>query len=127
MIKIKIKIFAFILMIILIGAVSLNTYVIDRKISGLHDKLELVSITDSNTEQVRQKVEEIFEEYKSCETYVSLTVNHDDLTNIEDNFAELIGNLSVGDADSAKVTKNRLLYSLEHLRRLSGINVDSVI
>lgn len=114
-------------MLTLIVSVSANTYIIDKKISTLYDELKSTEIIDGYTEEAGKKISKIFNEYKSCEGYISMTVNHDDLTNIEDNFAELVGNLDVGDADSAKVTKNRLLYSLEHLRRLSGMNIDSII
>ena len=40
---------------------------------------------------------------------------------------EMIGYLSVNDTDNARVTKNRLISYLEHLRRLSGFNIDAVI
>ena len=114
-------------MVALIGAVAANTYVIDRKIYSLHESLAKVKIDADSTALAQKAVADIFEKYRSSETYISLTVNHDDLTNIEDNFAELIGNLSVGDSDGAAITKSRLLCSLEHLRRLSGINIDSII
>jgi hypothetical protein len=104
-----------------------NTYVIDKKILYFYNELNELKIIDGNIEAATLKISKLFEKYRSEESYVSLTVNHDDLTNIEDIFAELIGNLSVNDIDGARVTKNRLLRSLEHLRRLSGINLDSVI
>lgn len=106
---------------------SLNTYIIDKTILSLYKNLAETEINEKNLESAKLEVEKIYEKYQSSESFVSLTVNHDDLTHIEDNFAELIGNLSVSDIDSAKVTKNRLLCSLEHLRRLSGINLDSII
>ena len=61
------------------------------------------------------------------ELFISLTVNHEDLTNIEEGFAEMIGCLSVGDTAGAQITKSRLIDSLEHLGRLSGFNFDAII
>ena len=46
--------------------------------------------------------------------------------NIELGFAELIGMAKVGDSEGAQVTKSRLKYSLEHLKRLAGMNIDSI-
>ena len=114
-------------MLLLIGAVSINTFVIDKKILNLYEEVDNVEIMNGESSVTKEEFYRIFEKYRSYETYFSLTVNHDDLTNIEDGFAELIGNLEVDDTEGAEVIKNRLLYSLEHLRRLSGINIDSII
>ena len=58
---------------------------------------------------------------------MGMTVSHEDLTAIETGFSEMIGYLSVGDRNGAEVTKSRLLDALGHLRRLTGINIESVI
>ena len=49
------------------------------------------------------------------------------MTSIEDCFVEMIGYISVNDIDNATVVKYRLKRSLEHLRRLSGFNIDAII
>ena len=69
---------------------------------------------------------DIFANFKRIEKYISLTVDHEDMMNIELGFAELIGMGEVGDEEGAQVTKSRLKYSLEHLKRLAGMNIDSI-
>ena len=69
---------------------------------------------------------EVFERFKKMEVYVSLSVDHEDMMNIELAFAELVAMAETGDAEGAEVTKSRLTYSLEHLKRLSGLNIDSI-
>jgi len=123
----KAKIFSVILMTLLLSAVFINTYVIDKEILNLSNSLERTTIDEKDIEGSLAEAKAVYDSYKKRETFLSLTVNHDDLTSIEDNFAEMIGNLSVKDADAARVSKNRLLCSLEHLRRLSGINFDAII
>jgi hypothetical protein len=76
---------------------------------------------------VAMVAEEIKESFEESEGFISLTVNHEDLTNIEVCYSDLIGYLSVGMTKEAEVTKNRLVDALKHLRRLSGVNIDSII
>ena len=99
----------------------------DRQIKGLYDDTAKIEIGDSDIQAVERSVRALYDEFKKKETFISLTVNHEDLTRIEESFSEIIGYLSVGNADDAMVIKNRLLDSLEHLRRLSGFNIDSII
>jgi hypothetical protein len=39
----------------------------------------------------------------------------------------MIGYLEIGDSDNARVVKNRLTHSIEHLRRLSTFTIDAII
>ncbi len=123
----KEKITAFCLFILVIGFVIFNTIVLDRQIDRLCDAAEKLEISDENIGQSEKDARKLYEEFRKKETFISLTVNHDDLTDIEECFSEMIGYLSVGDADGARVTKNRLVDSLEHLGRLSGFNIDAII
>ena len=53
-------------------------------------------------------------------------MSHNDLTDIESFFSEMIGYLSVSDMEGAEMAKNRLIDALAHLRRLSGVNMSSI-
>ena len=123
----KEKIIAFCLLFLVICFVLINTLVLDRQIKALYDDTAKIEIGDSDIQEVERSALELYEEFKKREKFISLTVNHEDLTRIEESFSEIIGYLSVGNADDAMVIKNRLLDSLEHLRRLSGFNIDSII
>ena len=68
----------------------------------------------------------IFDKYMARQQYIGLSVSHDDLTNIEDCFRELIGSAEVNDTDNITITKSRLTGALSHLGRLCGINFDSI-
>ena len=70
--------------------------------------------------------EEISHEYAKIQRYIGLTVSHDDLTNIEEDFNEILGAIEADDEESLIIAKSRLIGSLSHLRRLSGINADSI-
>jgi hypothetical protein len=123
----KIKIFAAVALITVIGAVVINTVVLNREISSLARSLSELNIRGLTPAESRERADALFSEFKSKEPYISITVSHDDLTNIEDGFAELIGYLSVEDKDGAEVTKYKLENALLHLRRLAGFNIDSII
>ena len=121
------KIVGIILLFIVIGFVITNSVLLDRKIAETTDMVCAFNIDKSDITGAKIKAEELFEAFEERERYISLTVSHDDLTNIENSFVDLIGYLSIGDVYNAAVAKNRLIHSLEHLRRLSGFNFDAII
>lgn len=118
------KIFAYVTISVIITAVVLNTIFLDKKIGEFIEMIDSINVDEPSALDYAESARD---EFQSMETYISITVSHDDLTNIEDGFAELVGYLQVGDTDGATVIKNRLLNSLEHLRRLLGINFDAII
>ena len=120
----KTKIFAVAVLVITLGFVTVNTCLLDGAIGDLYLEVEALDVWD---EGALGRAREIYEGFGDSEAFISMTVSHEDLTSIESCFAELIGYLSVGEVKDAEVVKSRLLDSLEHLRRLVGINLDSVI
>ena len=123
----KIKIFAIVAVLTVVGAVAINTAVLNKQITALARAVNELNIRGVTVEEARERANAIFDKFKEREAYISLTVSHDDLTNIEDGFAELIGYLSVDDKDGAEVTKYKLENALLHLQRLSGFNIDAII
>ena len=97
------------------------------QINEITKNVNALNIIGENYETLVNEAEVAYDGFKKKESYISLTVNHNDLTNIEELFSEMIGYIKIDDRDEATVTKNRLLDSLEHLRRLSGFNIDAII
>lgn len=122
----KTKILAVVIFAVTVTAVFVNTYFLDKVIKETYTAVESLEIS-GNDEQATAEAMEIYEGYKRRETYISLSVSHSDLTNIDETFAEMIGQLRVGATEDAEVTKSRLINVLGHLRRLSGVNIDSII
>ena len=120
----KIKMMAVVIFLSVIVFVGVNTYIIDKEMREIGvDIAEL----DLSTERAKEDAEEIYRDFQQKEKYLSLTVSHEDLTNIENCFVEMIGYLSIGDTDNAKVVKDRLTHSIEHLRRLSTFTIEAII
>ena len=113
------KIFAVITVISITLLCIFNTAAVNQRIDELVAEVEASEDADS-ARAVREK-------YDRYERLISITVNHEDLTAINEDLCEILGLLSIGDKEGAKVTKSRLLGAFEHLRRLCNLNVDSVI
>ena len=122
----KEKIFAVVTMTLITVAVIVNTIRMHSDIDAICDAVVKIEIGE-NTEEAKSDAVAAYELFQKKELFIGLTVNHEDLSNIENGFAEMIGYLTVDDSDSAEVTRNRLLDSLSHLRRLSGFNIDAII
>jgi hypothetical protein len=123
----KIKVFAVVLISLICTAVILNTVMLTKTINGFSERISALDISQSDISGAEADARRAYEEFKKRETFMSLTVNHNDLTAIEELFSEMIGYLSIQDADGASVAKSRLIDALSHLRRLSGVNIDSVV
>ena len=121
------KAFAYVIFILILISVFVNTAMLQKQISEVISNVEELDLNEPDSAAVTKSAERLYDDFKKKESFISLTVSHDDLTNIESAFSELIGYLSVGEFGSAVATKNRLLDSLEHLRRLSDINLEAII
>ena len=121
----KVKILAAVILILVLLSSALNTHFLLRSIDKIENSVEALSFEASASES-KNEAEALFESYKKAEGFLSLTVSHNDLTDIESFFSEMIGYLSVSDKDGAKMAKSRLIDALAHLRRLSGVNISSI-
>ena len=115
---------AAILLIVTLLTVIINSRVLKNIITEITE--EVVDAEEVDAEIAYREYSEIFEKYKKKASYISLTVNHEDLTDIENSFAEIIGAARSGDIDSVITIKSRLVSALTHLGRLTGINLDSI-
>lgn len=102
-----------------------NSLYIGHITKSIAKKVE--SIDTDNIENAAEHFENVFDDFKKAERYISITVSHDDLTNIEESFSEIIGAANAGNLIGVKTTKSRLKDALIHLGRLSGINIDSIL
>lgn len=107
-----------------------STFVVTNSLvlSSIIDNVLInIESEDENLIEAKEKYTRIYDELKGKMSYISLTVNHEDLTSITEGFAELIGTLEANDGDAFTTVKSRLISSLEHIRRLAGINIDSIL
>lgn len=121
----KVKILAAVILTLVLLASALNTHFLLRSIDKIETGVEALSF-EAPASESKSEAEALFESYKKAEGFLSLTVSHNDLTDIESFFSEMIGYLSVSDKDGAKMAKSRLIDALAHLRRLSGVNISSI-
>ncbi len=68
----------------------------------------------------------LYEKFEARRRFMSLSITHDVILQIEGDFSQMLGAISAGDEESCEITKSHLLTVLVHARRLSGINFDSV-
>ena len=120
----KEKILAVVLFVLIILFVIVNTVVMNEQITEVIDRVDKLDLSAENSVK---EANILYEDFMKKESYLSITVSHNDMTSIEDCFVEMIGYISVDDIDNATVVKYRLKSSLEHLRRLSGFNIDAII
>lgn len=116
----KEKVMAVCMLVLVSCFVTVNTVVLDKQIDALVEAIEINPLSE-------EKINNAYDIFRQKKSYMGFTVSHEDLTSIEECFIELRDYIKDGDEDNAEITKNRLVFYLEHLRRLSGFNLDSII
>ena len=120
LVKIAYAIFFTTLVLVMLNSVILRSLITDTitAVEGAEEE---------DTDKAEIEYNQIYKDFKKKETYIAITVSHEDMTNIEDSFSEVVGAAEAGDRDGVIIAKNRLIDALRHLKRLSGINVDSIL
>ena len=116
---------AVITLIVLLTVVILNSIYIDSTTKKIADKIKEIDTEDLDA--TAKELKKIYDDFKKSEKLISITVSHDDLTNIEESFADILGAAEAGIKANVITIKSRLEDALRHLGRLSGINLDSII
>ena len=120
LVKIAYAIFFGTLVLVVLNSVILRSLISDTITA-------VAGAEEQDTQKAEIEYSQIYEKFKSKETYIAITVNHEDMTNIEDAFSEVVGAAEAGDREGMITAKNRLIDALRHLKRLSGINIDSIL
>ncbi len=116
---------AIILLISVTAIVIINSLTLERIFDNISDSLLKIDTTDTAT--AKEEYERVFDYFKNYVKFISLSVKHSELRNIEDCFWELIGACEADSASDITQIKSRLIGALSHTRRLIGINIDSVL
>ena len=120
----KINIFAYSILIILILVIVTNSIFIGKVTKDLAKEVDAVKTDDMTS--ATEEYEKILSSFRKAEKLISLTVSHDDLTNREESFSEIIGAAKAKDEASLIREKSRLRDALMHLGRLSQISLESI-
>ena len=118
----KSLIFAYVMIIILLLAVILNSIMVSKSIKGIVEMINDVYDTSLNEE----RYQEIYDEYLKRQRFISLSIDHSYLGNVETGFTEVIAAAKIGEYSDLVIAKSRLLNALAHVRRLASINIDSI-
>lgn len=118
----KAAIISFIVLTIVLTSVFLNSFFVSKSIEKITDRLKDAPETIDSY----GLYSDIYDEYMKKQKFIGLTVSHDDLTNIEGEFNEILGSIRAKDKESLIIAKSRLVGALTHMKRLSGVNADSI-
>ncbi len=116
--------FAYAVFAILVISVFINCFLISRTLDGICELI--LSAEEKDMALAKADYGEIFEKYNRRRLFIGLSVDHNDLSDIENAFSEIIGAADAGDSNAVMAAKSRLINRLRHIRRLSGINIESI-
>ncbi len=122
----KTQLFAAALLVLMTVLVLVNSVGIVSAADRYQATLEAFTVNDHPHADV-SAYERIYDDFLQTEKWISLTVSHEDLTNIEGAFAEWIGAAKADDKQTAEEMKSRLIDAFRHLGRLAKCNGDSIL
>ncbi len=115
---------AILIFIILFSAIVLNSVFINKTVSEIYSIS--TESTCENINDIKELYKEIYEIYRKNELFISLSVSHDDLTDIDIFFSEINGAIKANDFNEALIAKSCLENALHHLGQLSSFNIESI-
>ena len=118
----RVTLFAALMLTVTTAFVFINSALITNMTNELSEELGAIP---NDVERV-DEYKSVEEHFCAMRRYMNLTVCHDSILSIESGFAELIGAAEAKDEESLIITKSRLLGEISHLKRLSGINFNSI-
>ena len=121
------KILAVVILFLTVGFVCINTLMLERTIDGYLGEVEALVTDGEELAKSAKGARDLYERFSKSERYISLTVSHEDLTNVEAGFTDLISYLELGMREEATAAKNRLEDALRHLGRLSVFSFDAIV
>ena len=113
----KAIVFSSLSLLLTVALVSANSIAVARLIDTTVSEL-----CDADTKEDHQTV---YDAYERRERFFAISINHAILRETDGIFAELIA--SGEDEEEAEVIKSRLIDSLNQIKRLSVIGIDSVL
>ncbi len=116
---------AYVIFVLVFALVFTNSIFLTNTIKAYENAIKEIDTSDGKDAEAA--VTELYKKFKKNETFISLTVTHEDLTNIEEMFSAMIGAAKGEDTAEIEITKSRLCDALSHLKRLVGINIDSIL
>ena len=100
----------------------LSSYALDR----LTSYTEIIE-TGGDHEAAFEAVMMLEKEFYTWRFFFSITINHNNIGEAEEQLIELKEAIKTKDPTVAAIAKSRLIGSFEELRRLSGYGIDSII
>ena len=115
---------SYIILFVLLLSVTLNAFYIN----GFTEKIYTISKASdaSDIKGFSHEFQKMMRIYEENEMFVSLTVSHEDLTDIKQLLAEIEGAIAADDKNAVIIAKSRLESALLHLGQLSMLNIESV-
>ena len=116
--------FSYLILLVLLISVTVNALYIINFTEELYSLSRAANTED--IESFNEEFKKIKKTYKKNEIFVSLTVSHDDLTDIEEVLSEIEGAIDASDKNAVIIAKSRFESAVLHLGQLSALNIESI-
>ena len=120
---VRVKICAGVILALLFIFVPTVSHLTEVRLADFGDRINAI---DTSSDSALEETKKIYNEYRSTEEFLSLSLGQRQSAEIEDGFTEMISYLENGMNEHAEVTKDRLSALLVRLGRSLGIDFDLV-
>ncbi|MFA5561494.1 MAG: DUF4363 family protein [Eubacteriales bacterium] len=121
------------LLAVLVGFVFVNAHLVVRQISETATAVAALPLPEKPEDPARadlsgqgEQVRGIHQSWQEKLRYISLTVNHHDLMQVQDQFAALMGACEAGNYTDYILTLSMLQSGLSHLREQSLCSLGNI-
>ncbi len=126
----KVFLCAMIILALLVSGVFFNIHYLTKTLTEIRDDLDAIPIPQEGIKDLtRQEADlsHLQDVWRRRSSYISLTVNHADLMEVETQFAAALGAARAGTRENYLVSLSQLDYALSHLAEMAQASVKNIV
>ena len=92
----------------------------------IKDLRSVISSEEVNSEEAKEKIDEVFETWQEKQTKLAYFEEHDELEKIEQGLTEIRGNIEMEENQEAVVQADKTMFIINHLQEKLNLRLENI-
>ena len=92
----------------------------------IKDLRSVISSEEVNSEEAKEKIDEVFETWQEKQTKLAYFEEHDELEKIEQGLTEIKGNIEMEENQEAVVQADKTMFIINHLQEKLNLRLENI-
>ena len=114
---------------IVVGNNVTNSYA-NETLENINEEIKnlrsVISSEEVNSEEAKEKIDEVFETWQEKQTKLAYFEEHDELEKIEQGLTEIRGNIEMEENQEAVVQADKTMFIINHLQEKLNLRLENI-